>query len=207
MRHRSTGSLVEETSHRRTFIYKEPDEALRFGQPQSALQNHLGRSHAARRLVSERLQHQDLDNAAFSAARFRRWEQASQQPERLADGTYPVFTPVLGDERPGQCHLLELAQVAGCIVNGQAAFPAPLQSFGQSALRNPNPGLQGRNWTDVRERASDKKTLSLVKQAKRGLQLSLGLLNARLSDAPAMVPIRKSSVLAQLRRRRLMLLS
>ena len=71
--------------------------------------------------------------------------------------------------------MFELVQVAEIVVDGQAPLTRPLQRFGQPALRNPDPGLQRRYGTHVRQGRPDEQALSLVQQAESALQVALCL--------------------------------
>ena len=65
-----------------SFVHEDPDVALRLGQGQRAFQGCAGTDDVALRLMGERLQHQDLDQAPRPPPCFRRLQETLEQ--RLA---------------------------------------------------------------------------------------------------------------------------
>ena len=149
------------------------------------------------RLVSERLQRQDLDHAPYPAAFFRRMQEALQQSRGVVNGTIHPLALIPGDEHSRQRHVLELVQVAEIVVDGQASFTRPLQRFGHPTLRSPDPGLQSRYGARVRQGRPDEQALSLVQQAESALQIALCLVEPSLGNTPAAPPYRQLRLLAQ----------
>ncbi len=105
--------------------------------------------------MSKRQQRQNLDHAAHPFTFLRRMQKALQQADCLVNAASLPVAFIPGNEHSSQRHVLELTQVAGRIVNGKAPFTYPLQSFGQFALHNPDPGFHGRYGTEVRQGWSD----------------------------------------------------
>ena len=105
--------------------------------------------------MRERLQHQDLDDASRPLPRVPPPAQETLQecPWPRAAGAFVPIAPVPGDEHPRQGDVLELAQVAEVVVDGQAPLAHPAQGLGQPALRDPHPRLQRRDGTHVGIRA------------------------------------------------------
>ena len=64
----------------------DADVALRLSQRQGAFQRHKRSRDVALRLVGERLQHQDLDDASRPLACFRCLQEALQESDRLVHG-------------------------------------------------------------------------------------------------------------------------
>src|SRR5579859_6894870 len=108
----------EQGRHRRALIGEDPDVALRLSQRQGALQWYERSGDVALRLAGQRLQHEDLDNASRPLPLFGRSYQALQKSGRLLNGARSVLGRISGQERPGQGHVLELAQVAEVVVEG-----------------------------------------------------------------------------------------
>ena len=124
-RYPAGGGVLEQAGHRRALIHEDLDVALRFGKGQGALQGREGRGRVAKRLVSECLQHQDLDHAPDPAAFLRRMQEALEQSQRVPDGAVHLLAPGSDDEHPGKRDVFELVQVAEFVVNGQPSCRAP----------------------------------------------------------------------------------
>jgi hypothetical protein len=86
--------------------------------------------------------------------------------------------------------VLELAQVAEVVVGGQALLPRPAQGFTQPDLGDPHPRLQRRYGTHVGVWTLDILALRLVEQIERTVQVSLGFLDSRHGNVPAIARLR-----------------
>ena len=76
---------------------------------------------------------------------------------------------VPGQERPGEGDVLELAQVAELVVDGQAPLPRPAERLGPPALRDQHPRPQRRDRPHVRGEVADVEALRLVEQLERAV--------------------------------------
>ena len=74
---------------------------------------------------------------------------------------------VPGQEHPGQGDVLELAQVAELVLDGQAPLTHPAERFTQLALRDPHPRPQRRDRPHVGGEVADVQALRLVEQVER----------------------------------------
>jgi hypothetical protein len=81
---------------------------------------------------------------------------------------YPValilVALILGDEHPHQGDVLELTQVAEVVINGEAPLTRPSQGF--SSVNLPNPPLQRRYRTHIRDGAPVIEPFRLVEQVE-----------------------------------------
>jgi hypothetical protein len=105
---------------------------------------------------------------------------------------------VAGEEQPRERDVLELAQVAELVADGQASLVGPAQRLGQPALPDPHPRLHRGNGTHLGIRASDIQLLRLIEQIERAVQVSLRLRDPRHADVPAVPVLRQPTVLAKL---------
>ena len=111
--------------HGWALVEEHSDVALRLRQRQRLFQRCTRSGDVASRLVVERLQHRDLDDAARAMSFLRCGEEALQQPGRVVP--WPVRAPrgVLGQEDPGQSDVLELVEVAERVGGGEVPVVRP----------------------------------------------------------------------------------
>ena len=81
---------------------KKLNVSFRLGQSQGALQRARASGDIPFRLVKERLQGQDLNQAAHPPAVFGRFEEAFQQSHGFGEHVIYRIILILGDEQPGQ---------------------------------------------------------------------------------------------------------
>jgi hypothetical protein len=144
------------------------------------------------RLVVERLQRQDLDQAPDPPTAFRRFPEALEECQCLAKRALRPVDPVPRHEHPRQRDVLELAQVTEVIVDRQALLVGPTQGFGKPALADPHPRSRGRYRTHIGSGAPDIQTLRFAEQVERGVQVASSPLvcamatchRCRCSDVP-----------------------
>jgi len=191
-------SFVEEARHRPAFIHKEPHVSLRFSQCQGTCQPRKCLRHVPVRLMSQRLQHQDFDDASHPFTRFGRLQQAIQQPYGRGKRVLCLTALVAGDEHAGQGDVFKLTQVAERIISGEVVLTRPPHGFSQPALPDPDPGLQRRYGAHIGQRGSDMAMLGRIQQCESALQVSLSLLHPSLGYAQATLPIVEWRSLAQL---------
>ena len=79
--------------------------------------------------MGERLQHQDFDDASRPLPFFRCFQEALQESHCLKHGAFCTVARIPGQEHPGQGDVLELAQVAEVIRNGEATLTRPVERF------------------------------------------------------------------------------
>src|SRR6266536_1476817 len=114
--------LCEQNRHGWAFINKDADIALRLSQRQGQFQRHKSSSDVALHLVGERLQHQGFDDASRPLPFFRCVKEALQESHCLKHGAVCTLARIPGQEHPGQGDVLELAQVAEVVLNGEAMY-------------------------------------------------------------------------------------
>ena len=182
---------LEQGRHRRALVHKDADVALRLGQRQCALQRHKRSRDVALHLVTKRLQHQDFDDTAGSRSVVRGAKKPLQQSHRVRHGA-------AGEKHPGKGDVLELAQVAEVVCNGQPPLTRPAKGFIQPPLRDPHPRLHCRDRTHVGKEVAHVQALCLLEQVERAVQISLSLAYASHGHAPAIRVLRQPGVLAQL---------
>ena len=106
---------------------------------------------------------------------------------------------VPGQEHPGQGDVLELAQVAEVVVDGQAVAPAPSRALRPARPARPapvpaSPGPAARSG----KKSPAYSALRLVEQVERAVQIAFGLADPGHRDPPAVRVLRQPGVLAQL---------
>src|SRR5690348_3969865 len=156
------GDRSQQRDERRALISEDPDVTFWLGQRHCPSQGGKRRRHVPLRLVGERLQQNDLDDASRPPAFFRREQQALQEPGRLMHGALWALVLMPRQEQPGQGDVLELAQVTEAVINGQAVLTRPAEGFTESALPDPDPCLQRRDRPQVREEVAHITALRLV---------------------------------------------
>ena len=87
-------------------------------------------------LVRERPQYTDLDDASRPLALFRRSKEAVQEPGLLVNGALGTLVLISRHEQAGQGDVLELAQVAEVVIDGQALLTRPAESFTSCPARS-----------------------------------------------------------------------
>ena len=196
------GALFRDPSqqrrHRRSLTGEHADVPLRLGQGQRPLQRRHRARDVGAGVVGERLQHQDLDDAARPLPRFGRLAKALQEPGRIIDGSLRALRPVLGQQRPGQGDVLELAQIGEIGLSRQALRTRPGQGLAHPALRGQHARPQRRDRPHVRGEVTRVHALGLVEQVEGAVQISLGVPDSRHRDPPAIRVLRQPGVLAQL---------
>ena len=125
-------------------------------------------------------------------------QEALQEPGRLVKGRLRTLALMPRQEQPDQGDVLELAQVAEVVINGQALLTRPAESFTESALRDPDPCPQCRDRPHIREEVAHIEALRLVEQVKRAGQVSLSLRDPGHRHPPAIPVLRQPGVLTQL---------
>ena len=127
-------------------------------------------------------------------------EEALQELERLAaPALTPRSAPVLRQQQPGQGDVLELAQVAEVVVDGQAAARAPSRRASPSLpLRDPHPRPHRRDRPHVGGEVTGVHPLRLVEQVDRTVEVPFGLPDPGHRDPPAVRVLRQAEVLAEL---------
>src|SRR2546429_9828954 len=93
-------------------------------------------------------------------------------------------------EHPGQSDVLELAQVAEVVRNGEALLTRPVEGFTQPPLGDPHPCLPRRDRTHIGEEVTHIQALCLVEQVESAVQISLGFPYASHGNAPAIPVLR-----------------
>ena len=126
------------------------------------------------------------------------WRRRCRSPVASCHGALCALALVLGQERPGQGDVLELAQVAEVVLNGQALLTRPAEGVIQPPLRDPHPCPQRRDRTHVGREVTHVQALRLVEQVERAVQISFSLPDPSHRDAPAIAVLRQPGVLAQL---------
>src|SRR3954452_22425974 len=82
---------------------------------------------------------------------------------------------VLSQEQSRQGDVLELAQVAEIVLDGQALLTCPGEGLTQSPLRDPHPCPEGRYGTHIWVIVTHIMALCLPQQVESAVQISLGL--------------------------------
>ncbi len=137
------------------------------------------------------MRHQDFDHTAHPPDRLGRLQKTAQQRDCRINGTRLRIVSVLGDQRPGQRHMLELGHIAEIVIGRQAALARPGQGLAPPAQPEVHPRLQRINGLDVRRRRLEVQTPRLIEQIQRGLQIPFGRSHPRLRHSPAAGPVRQ----------------
>jgi hypothetical protein len=169
------GGLFQQDRHGWAFVHKHADVALRLSQRECLLQRHESSRDIVLCLVGERLQHQDFDDASRPLTCFRCFQEAFQESHCLKHGAVCTVALRPGQEHPSQGDVLELAQVAQVVRNGEALLTRPTEGFPQPPLRDPHPCHERRDRTHIWEEVSHIQALCLVEQVESAIQISLGL--------------------------------
>ena len=101
--------------------------------------------------------------------------QPVQQAGCLVERAGVLVRPVLREEQTHEREVVELAQIAGIVRGGHASVPGPVSGLRQLALRDPDPGLHGRDGSHVREEARPVELLGLVQESDGLLRVAVGL--------------------------------
>ncbi len=99
-----------------SFGYKKLNVPFRLGQSQCALQWSESQGDIPLRLVKERPQDQDLDQAAHPPPIFSRFQEAFQQYHCFLECVISPIVLIPGDEQPGQRDVFKFTQVADAII-------------------------------------------------------------------------------------------
>jgi hypothetical protein len=94
--------------------------------------------------------------------------------------------------------MLELPQIGETILSAEAALTDPGERTGQSTLLEVHPRRDCRDGTELRHRGSDVPAPGLIKQVKRSVPGTLGLLEPGLRQILAVRPVHERSLRAQL---------
>src|SRR5947208_3225307 len=113
-------------------------------------------------------------------------QEAFQEPGRLVYGALRALGRVAGQEHPGQGDVLELAQVAEVVVDGQTSLTGPAEGFTQLPLGDPHPCPQGRDRPHVGEEVTRIEALRLVEQVDCAARVSFSLAYPGHRVPPAM---------------------
>src|SRR5215469_13799715 len=92
-----------------------------------------------------------------------------------------------GQEHPGQGDVLERAQVAEVVRNGEATLTCPAEGFTQPPLRDPHPCHERRDRTHIGEEVTHIQAFCLLEQVESTGQISFGLSYASHRNAPAIL--------------------
>src|SRR5439155_14496877 len=115
---------------------------------------------------------------------FRSLQKALQESHGLTNGAVCTLALMPGQEHPGQGNVLELAQVAEVVLNGQALLPRPVEGLVQPPLGGPHPCHERRDRTHMWEKVTHIQALCLVEQVESAVQISLGPLDSSHRNAP-----------------------
>ena len=168
--------VAEQAQHGGALVQEEPDVALRFGclrrRPSRGLPGPAGRrpcaswtSACSRRISSE---------TSGPASRLGGAQQPVQQTGRLDERAAVLVRPVLREEQTHEREVVELAQIAGVVRGGHASVPGPLSGLRQVALRDPDPGLDRRDGSHVREEPRPVQLLGPVQECDGLVRFALG---------------------------------
>ena len=115
----------QQSGHRHALVHEDPDKALRLGQRERAAQRrHRGRN-VPLRLEGQCLQHQDLEHASAPTAVLRRLQEPVEQPHRVGERAPCPLGGGPREQRPGERHVLVLAEVIEVVVGGQPPLAHP----------------------------------------------------------------------------------
>ena len=156
-----------------------------------------GRSPSARRRECEL--HQDLDDGAVPAARFRCRQQPLEQPCRLGCARCCVPGTVLGQQHHGHGDVLELAQVGELSSAVEVVSVRPVVAGGEISVRELDSRSQGGNGAHVRGEVPEVHLFGL----RRGARTPAGRspwarAQPSLGDAPAVGVLRQTGGVAEL---------
>ena len=147
--------------------------------------------------MRERLEHQDLDDAACPSTCFRRPKETLQEFWCLARGVVATLPSRTGQQQSGEGDVVELAHVAQLVLDGDAMRAGPAQRLAQLPLRDPDPGLHRGDRPDIRVVVARVQPFRLVKELESGVEISFGLPDASHRDAPAIWVLRQTGTFTE----------
>jgi len=150
-------------------------------------------------LVGEGQQHENRDGASRPPPCFRRVQKVLQESDLLVHDAIVPFVAIAGKEDPGQGDVLELAQVAKIVVDGEIALTHPAQGFAEPTLGQPDLRFHRSNRPHIWKKVTHIPVLCLVEEIERADQISLSLQYSSFCDAPTMRVLREPGMFTQLR--------
>ena len=141
----TTGRHPEHVGNRGALGHECSDVALRLCQRQRATERIESRNAAPAVVLGERLQDEDLDDAAPPSARFGGDQQTLKERDRFLDPARVMGPGALGQEHSGKGDVLVLADVSQVVFDRQSALADPGFGLAQSALRCVDPRCLGRD--------------------------------------------------------------
>src|SRR4249919_1105741 len=102
-----------------------------------------------------------------------------QELGRLVEETGPGPCRVVGQEHFGEGDVLELAQVAEAVFDGQTSLASPTERFSQPALPGPQPRPHRRDRSDIWEEVTDVTALGFIEQVECTVQISFSVPHPR----------------------------
>ena len=105
--------------------------------------------------------------------------------------------PRPGQEHPGEGDVLELAQVAEVVLDGEASLTRPAERLTQPPCATHTRARSAETGRTFGGEVTHVQALRLVEQVERAAQIPFGLPYPRHRDAPAIPVLRQAGVLAQ----------
>ena len=150
------------------------------------------------RVTGERLQDEDLDDAARSAHRPPPRPAGAPGAPIASRRCVGTVARSLGQEQPRERDVLELAHVAELVGSRETALARPVGRLRQPSPGDPHPCLQGSDRAHIRGEVADVEALGLGEQLERPVQVALGLPDRGQGDARPIAVLGQAVLLAQL---------